>query len=429
MKKIKFPLTAMGAALCFTATTIAFNDNQFISSNANASSSTITILNAGFEDGKFTGWVKGSQTTNLGDTITGSGTGVSIFSGSRTFIHGAQSAMGDPTLSNGNPNPYYAPPVAAGSWTFSPKNATYGALLQPKNEQTFTQAIDALGLSNAQLSEITTMLTTQASASGFGFGNPTDAAWITREVELTAGITYTMSWNYVGTDYVPFNDGSITSLVAVSTSSTPVIKVNNFTQSYAALGFTNPGTGDYSTNSFGSTGWQTSTYNVDVTGTYKLGFAVFNLDDIALSPVLMIDSEVGTTEQCDQTGTCTAFGGVAPNNDTAPTLPPPTTQPEPTPTTQPEPTTTTQPEPTTTELPSTTISLPIETVVTAPDLINETPSTTVVEVIPESTKQNGINNDKKELPKTGISINYILNIVFILLFLGIIINQRKKYLN
>jgi hypothetical protein len=100
--------------------------------------------------------------------------------------------------------------------------------------------------------------------------------------------------------------------------------VNNYVQSYALLGFTNPGTGDYSTNSYGATGWQTSTYSVDITGTYKLGFAVFNLGDTALSPVLMIDSEAGSTERC-VSGTCTTFGGVASNSETAPTVPPTTT--------------------------------------------------------------------------------------------------------
>jgi hypothetical protein len=77
-----------------------------------------------------------------------------------------------------------------------------------------------------------------------------------------------------------------------------------------------------------------STYEVSVTGTYKLGFTVFNLDDTALSPVLMVDSELGTTQICSQNGSCETFGGVEANNDTAPTLPPTTT-------TEPAPTTTT----------------------------------------------------------------------------------------
>ena len=165
--------------------------------------------------------------------------------------------MGSPTLSNGSPNPYYAPAVAAGSWTFSPKGGTYAVLLQPKNgEQNFAQATTALGLTSSEVNTLKSTLTSQAQASGFGGGNPTDAAWITKEVQLTAGITYKMSWNYVGTDYVPYNDGSITSLVSVSTPSIPTITVNNFNKSYAMLGFTNPGTGDYSTNSYGATGWQ-----------------------------------------------------------------------------------------------------------------------------------------------------------------------------
>ena len=301
---------------------------------ATANGSSVSIPNAGFEDGTLTGWSRGSQTGTLGASITGNGTGVTVFSGSRLFSYGSRNAMGSPTLSNGSENPYYAPAVTAGNWTFSPNNATYAALLQPKGEQTFTQATAALGLSGTQTSQITTMLSSQAQASGFGGGNPTDAAWITREVELTAGVTYTMSWNYMATDYVPFNDGSITSLVPVTVGSTPGITVNNFSQSYALLGFSNPGTGDYSTNSFGSTGWQMSTYQVSVTGTYKLGFAVFNLDDTALSPVLMVDSEIGTTLLCSQNGSCQTFGGVEANNDTAPTLPPTTT-------TEPAPTTTT----------------------------------------------------------------------------------------
>jgi uncharacterized membrane protein YgcG len=277
---------------------------------ARATGSSTPIPNAGFEDGTLTGWSRGSQTGTLGASINGGGTGVTVFTGSRTFSYGAS------------------------SWTFSPNNATYAALLQPKGEQTFTQSTAALGLSGNQTSEITQTLSSQATTTGLGNGNPTDAAWITREVELTAGITYTMSWNYMATDYVPFNDGSITSLVPVTVASTPAITVNNFNKSYALLGFTNPGTGDYSTGSYGSTGWQISTYEVSVSGTYKLGFAVFNLDDTALSPVLMIDSEIGTTQQCSQNGSCQTFGGVEANNDTAPTLPPTTT-------TEPAPTTTT----------------------------------------------------------------------------------------
>jgi hypothetical protein len=319
---------------------------SFVPPVGSVSATSTTIPNAGFEDGALTGWSIGTQTGNLGASINGNGTGVTVFNGSRLFSHGAHGSMGSPTV-NGQPNPYYAPAVAAGTWTFSPKGGTYAVALQPKSQQTFSQATAALGLSGTQTSAITTMLGQQAVASGFGNGTPTDAAWITREVQLTAGVTYTMSWNYMATDYIPFNDGSITSLVPVTVTGTPVITVNNFVQSYALLGFTNPGTGDYSTNSYGSTGWQTSTYEVSITGTYKMGFVAFNLDDTALSPVLMVDDEIGTTLSCNQAGgSCVTFGGVEPNNETAPTLAP--TVPPTTTTTVAQTTTTTTTEPPTT---------------------------------------------------------------------------------
>jgi hypothetical protein len=120
-----------------------------------------------------------------------------------------------------------------------------------------------------------------------------------------------MAWNYIGTDYVPFNDGSITTLVPVS-GTTGSTTVNNYAQNYALLGFTNPGTGDYSAGTFGSTGWQVSTYSVDTTGTYQLGFAVFNLDDTGLSPVLLVDDLQGATNKNG-----TTFGAVAPNPGTS----------------------------------------------------------------------------------------------------------------
>ncbi|MGA1379865.1 MAG: hypothetical protein ACO3Z2_07925, partial [Chitinophagaceae bacterium] len=56
------------------------------------------IPDAGFEDNSFTGWNKGSQTGTLGSSITQSGTGVTIFSGSRTFTHSSHPAVGsDPS--------------------------------------------------------------------------------------------------------------------------------------------------------------------------------------------------------------------------------------------------------------------------------------------------------------------------------------------
>lgn len=372
-----------------------------------------TFDDSGFESNSFAGWEKGQQTGSLqGTTITQGGSGVNLISAAVTFNSGAHPAVGQPTI-NGNANPYYQPAVQPAVWTFAPFG-NHAALLQPKNQVQFDAASSALGLSQAEITALRTMMTQQAQASTYGQGSPTDAAWITKDVQLTAGVTYTMSWNYIGTDYVPFNDGSITSLTYVGPES-PTISVNNSGARYALLGFTNPGTGDYSTGTFGSTGWQVATYQTSVTGTYKLGFAVFNLDDTGLSPVLLVDSQPGSTTKNGQ-----QFGAVAPNNPSAPTVAP-TTEPATT-TTEPS-TTTTEPAPTTTTEPTTTTTVievpqPVFTTV-APT--TEAPETTV----PETTT---VPAPVTELPVTGGSSDIILLLGYALVCIGFIsmVYGRKK---
>ena len=226
--------------------------------------------NLGFESGNTTGWTS----TTL-------------------------SAVGSTTTQAGSNN-----------WVINPYGSYMGQLqIQSGN---FSQMTSALGLTGSSSSAITTLLQQQA-ATGGGNPNPTTAGWVTKEVTLTAGQTFTLAWQYVSVDYVPFNDGSIATLTQNGTN---VATVNNYNQQYALLGFTNPGTGDYSTGSYGATGWQVATFQVSVDGTYTLGFGVFNLGDTALSPVLYIDEVQGTTTLNGQ-----SFGAVAPNNSTAPSSP------------------------------------------------------------------------------------------------------------
>ncbi len=280
--------------------------------------STTSIPDSDFESGSFGNWQRGAQTGSLGATITGNGTGVTLFSGGVTFSATARAAVGNPTF-NGAPNIYYAPAVEPAVWNFAP-NGSNAVALQAKSGDgvQFNDATTAVGLTAAENQAIKDLLVNQklaavAAGGAAGDANPTNAAWIRQSVTLSAGITYSMSWNYLGTDYAPFNDGSITSLVTTSATAASVVTVNNSVGRYALLGFTNPGTGDYSTGSFGSTGWQIATYQVTVTGEYVLGFLSFNLGDQSLSPVLLVDDAPGTTTRNGQ-----AFGAVASNNPNAP---------------------------------------------------------------------------------------------------------------
>jgi hypothetical protein len=410
-----------------------------------SSASAANIANADFESGDFTEWDKGSQTGVLGSLITGSGSGVSIIDGSVTFNAPPGSEVGTPGTE------YYQPPTNATAWVFSPYG-DYGAALQPASQFTFDNAISSLGLSAADNTAMKQVMSSQASASGWGSGNPTDAAWITKDVSLEAGTLYTMSWNYIGTDYVPFNDGSITSLVFTGSGSTPDITVNNQDQNYALLGFTNPGTGDYSTGTYGSTGWQISTYEVSVSGTYRLGFAVFNLDDTALSPVLLIDSQPGSTTKNGED-----FGAVTPNNSDAPTVPPttetpvetdpPTTTVETDPpstdvieetTTTVEETTTTIEVTTTTEIEETTTTEVEQVTTTRPRETTTEVETTVIEttvvkttVVDTTITDNNTTSDTMpigQLPKTGSDSNIFI-MGSLLIFFGLFIINIRKWLN
>jgi hypothetical protein len=212
-------------------------------------------------------------------------------------------------------------PGGGKNWTVNPYGTKMGRI-QPNGGVQFNTATASLGLSSVENTAIRNYLTGLG-----GNSNPTNAGWIKREVTLQAGTTYTFGWNYVSTDYTPFNDGSMMTLThATNPNITP--NLNNSVQRYALLGFTNPGTGNYATDSYGSTGWQQARFTVPETGTYVLGFASFNLGDTALSPILFIDEIQGTTTLNGQT-----FGAVAPNaGSTAPPAEPPPPPPPPPPT-------------------------------------------------------------------------------------------------
>jgi hypothetical protein len=74
--------------------------------------------------------------------------------------------------------------------------------IQPTGGVQFNTATASLGLSSAENTAIRNYLTSLG-----GNSTPTNAGWIKREVTLQAGTTYTFGWNYVSTDYTPFNDG------------------------------------------------------------------------------------------------------------------------------------------------------------------------------------------------------------------------------
>jgi hypothetical protein len=170
-------------------------------------------------------------------------------------------------------------------WTVTPYGSYMVSIQAGGGSPTFDNAMAGLGLNSSQITTIKNTI--------YSNGNmyPTNASVISRSVYLQAGVTYSYAWQYVSTDYMPYNDGSMITLTGGPGTPT----VNGQNQTYALLGFTNTGTGNYSTNSYGATGWQVAVFTVPVDGNYLLGFSSFNLGDTALSPILFVDEIQGTT--------------------------------------------------------------------------------------------------------------------------------------
>lgn len=221
---------------------------------------------------------------------------------------GTTSVTGSQTINAGGTN-----------WAISPyTGSTMVGLTPTAPTATYSNMTSALGMSTASVSALSAEIAAQNPQGG---GNITNAAWIYKDFPLAAATKFSMYWVYTSTDYVPFNDGSITTFVNTGDAAA-LGKINNVLTQYILLGATNPGTGNYSTGSYGSTGWQIVNYETVSAGTYRLGFAAFNQGDTALSPVLYVNDGLGTVTKNGQT-----FGAVAPNNPNMPTVDPTPTPP------------------------------------------------------------------------------------------------------
>lgn len=181
------------------------------------------------------------------------------------------------------------------TWTIKP-HGTKMAVLYPSGDIVTPVELQAtMGLSTSSLDYINSIF----SSSGTSGKDITNMAYIYRDITLIAGQQISISWNYVATDYSPWNDGSL--LCAANTiepEKLPII--NGYYSDVSILGATVPGKGgNYATGDYGSTGWQTATIKAAYAGTYRLGFVAFNLGDTILPPYLFVEDQAGTTLKDD----------------------------------------------------------------------------------------------------------------------------------
>ena len=250
------------------------------------------VTNYGFENGNYTGWTVSNGSTTARTSWSDSGSGAQVTTGMTNYCPGDGKC-----------------------WTVTPYGSYMISLQAGGGSPGFDSAMTTLGLTSSTITSIRNTIYSNGNM------NPTNATSISRTVFLQAGTTYSYAWQYVSTDYVPYNDGSMITLTGGP--GTPTI--NGQTQNFALLGFTNEGTGNYSVGSYGATGWQVAVFTVPTDGNYLLGFASFNLGDTALSPILFIDQMQGTTSLNG-----TTFTPIQPNAGSSAPPPPAPEPPAPT---------------------------------------------------------------------------------------------------
>ncbi|WP_344961742.1 DUF4347 domain-containing protein, partial [Oceanisphaera sediminis] len=193
-------------------------------------------------------------------------------------------------------------PISGSSWTVNPNGSTMASLNATSGEDWASVATDKLSLSSESKSYIDEQFTAI-----------TQVSYIYQDVSLSAGEVLSFGWNFLATDSEYYNDASFISFVNLSNVSDQPL-VNNVQSEIGILGAITPGTGNYSTGSYSSTGWQTAYLKASEAGTYRIGFAVFDMKDKAVSPYLFVDDGAGTTFKNGQ-----SYGPIAED----PNAPPP----------------------------------------------------------------------------------------------------------
>lgn len=199
----------------------------------NASAAAISLVNGDFETGTLAGW------TTVGVTaIPTPSTTVTTF---------------DSTV-----------------WTIG-ANGTSMAQMRP--DGTSVSSVEAaLGLATGTLNAFNT------NPSG---GSLTDGVGIYQSFSGNVGDTVSMAWDYVATDYIPFNDPAFAIIINPDGSSSITVLA-----SIHGLGI--------AVGTSGHSGWQTFSHTLTQSGTFKIAFVTTNDKDQVLDSVLFLDDAAGT---------------------------------------------------------------------------------------------------------------------------------------
>ena len=150
-------------------------------------------------------------------------------------------------------------------------NATTMAQLNPSLSASTIES--TLGLTAGTLNGLNT------NANG---GSLTDGAAIYQSFSGNAGDTISMAWDYVATDYIPFNDPAYAIIINPDASFTVQVLA-----SIHGLGIP--------VGTAGHSGWKTFGATLTQTGTHTIAFVTTNDKDTILDSVFFLDGAPGTS--------------------------------------------------------------------------------------------------------------------------------------
>jgi len=116
-------------------------------------------------------------------------------------------------------------------------------------------------------------------------GNLTNGSAIYQTFNGTAGQTISQYFNYVATDYIPYNDPAFAVIVNQDTGEAEII---NVLASIHGLGIP--------VGTSGNSGWNEFSYTLGADAQYLLAFIATNDKDEVLNSVLFLDNQAGTCE-------------------------------------------------------------------------------------------------------------------------------------
>lgn len=197
-----------------------------------ANAAQISLVNGGFETGDLTGW------STIGLVNASPSTTVTTYNNVVWTVNAAGSYMGQ-MISSG---------------------------------ESVSNIESTLGLSAGTLNALNT------NPSG---GSLTNGSALYQTFSGQAGDTISFWWNYVATDYVPFNDPAFAMLIGPATEVGVLASIHGLG---VAVGTS------------GNSGWISNTFTLTQDGNYTLAFVTTNDKDQILNSYLHIDNAAGTCQ-------------------------------------------------------------------------------------------------------------------------------------